>query len=782
MTKKRAEILSYEHDDFNILISTENLDSPRSKLKRTYEARAYELPSHEDMLVMVGDQPIQHKANFTGPPHVQPFFFENRQYWFEIEFKQNVDSDSFAVNHKHSLLDQSFSPHPTRQALNAAVNFGNDIGQCHFQILYSIHGTIKVVPVTFTIFATKMVQGRDLSIMNQAIDRVYPLWRYAISGKTTHEQGKSTRQPEKFELFWLAQFENLVDEFNQGVARVLNAPHNRLQSFTIHQKLDRVNKRLGAKQEQRAKELIATKRISRIAIKKQRLNLNTPENRFIKMVLVNTKTNLSKLISTISEDKEPKVSASFLCILEAWRVQVGKYAKHQLWQEVGNFKDQNNESKVLQEAAGYSKVYKVWQQLKYYLNGSSAESRLSMKSVAEIYEIWCFLEVKSILESLGFEPIKKTLSNLKKVQFEKTFPKDEMAAAFVYFHKSDQMKIELAHEPSFTPRGTVNRTWLSNHRPDIVLRVTLRSGESFFILFDAKYRIDTTQFEGKDAVPEDAINQMHRYRDAIIHQQRFEHETPLKSRPVLGAFALYPGFFPKQKIESSPYSDAITQIGIGAFPLLPSDNKQDTHHYWLKEYLAQKLGKKLEALEYNKSSSNDYHFIEDAARMAPYGVSVARHLGLTFIAPLNELKRDEEYLEKAKAGKLKGYHTQLIATNRQNIHRNIVREIRFIVLTVRDNDKERVQLGQYLYSVANVKLLPRCEIKREITGKDNGTNEKYWVFEFNGAPVRLEKPIEKPYEQSFNFKLMKAERLNDVAHWDDIKGELALYEDLSTTW
>lgn len=63
-------------------------------------------------------------------------------------------------------------------------------------------------------------------------------------------------------------------------------------------------------------------------------------------------------------------------------------------------------------------------------------------------------------------------------------------------------------------RGSDNRTWLANHRPDIVLRVTLENGEAFFILFDAKYRIDTTQFGGKDAVPEDAINQMHRYRDA----------------------------------------------------------------------------------------------------------------------------------------------------------------------------------------------------------------------------------------------------------------------------
>jgi hypothetical protein len=779
---KNTELLSYEHRDFDIHVSTDSLDSSRSKLKRTYLSRSVELPKHEEIVVLVGSQPMLPTLNIVGPPYIQPFFFENHQYWFEIEFNDQVDKDSISINHKYALLDESFSAHPKRKSLSAVINFGNDVGLCRFEIQYSINGVQHSVPVTFNVFATKMVQALDLSIMNQEIDRVYPLWRYAISGKTTHFQGKSSRQPEKFELFWLAQFERLVAEFNQGVKRILNAPHNRLQSYVFQQKLERVNKRLGSKQEQKAKELVASKRSSRLAIKKQRLNLDTPENRFIKMVLVKIKANLFQILLAIRTEKDSKVSSSFLKDLDAWRDQVGRYAKHPLWKEVGDFKGQYTESKVLQESGGYSKVYKVWQQLKYYLNGSLGDSRLSMKSVADIYEIWCFLEVKSIIESLGFIQQTKTLSHLKQVQFEKQFPKDEMAAAFVYQHESDRMQIELAHEPSFTPRGSANRTWLANHRPDIVLRVTLESGEAFFILFDAKYRIDTKQFMGKDAVPEDAINQMHRYRDAIIHQQVFDYESPLKSRPVLGAFALYPGFFPDQKSEQNPYAEAIKEIGIGAFSLLPSEDNQDSHNYWIKEYLARKLGKTLGTLKYKKSSSHDYHFVEDSARIAPYGVNVYRHYGLTFVAPVNELDRDREYLNKAKAGSLKGYHTKLIATNRQNVHRNIVREIRYLVLTVRDSDQDTEQLGKYLYSIASVKLLPRRDIDKEITGKDSDAIEKYWVFEFSGAPVLLRNVIKKPYEEHFNFKLMKAERLPEISHWDEIQGNLELYENLSHIW
>ncbi|MCV2402102.1 restriction endonuclease-like protein [Marinomonas sp. C2222] len=780
---KNTEVLSGEHDDFDIHVSTSNLASLRETLRKTYSSRSIDLPKYEEMIAWVGSQLMLPSLDIIGPPHIQPFFFENRQYWFEIEFKDNVDKGSFSVNHKYALLDQSFSPHPRRNALHAAINFGNDVGLCRFEIQYSINGIQQFVPVSFTVFATKMVQALDLSIMNQKIDSIYPLWRYAISGKTTHFQGKSTRQSEKFELFWLAQFERLVAEFNQGIKRVLNAPHNRLQTYTYQQKLERVNKRLGVKQEQKAKELIASKRPSRLVTEKQRLNLDTPENRFIKMVLTKTKANLSKMLVAIRAEKDSKASDSFFETLEVWCNQIGKYAKHQLWQEVGEFKGQNTESKVLQEAAGYSKVYKVWQQLKYYLNGKNGESQLSIKSVADIYEIWCFLEVKSIIESLGFIQQNQSLGNLKQVQFEKQLPEDEMAAAFVYQHESDQMKIELAHEPRFNPNGHINRTYLIKQRPDIVLRATLKSGESFLILFDAKYRIDTTQFGGKDAVPEDAINQMHRYRDAIIHQQRFEYEVPLKSRPVLGAFALYPGFFSDQKSERNPYCEAINEIGIGAFALLPSEGDQGFHNHWLKEYLIQKLGKTKQALEYSKAPSHDYHFVEDAARIAPYGVNVSRHYGLTFIAPVNELDRDQEYLDKAKTGNLKGYHTKLIATNRQNIHRNIVREIRYVVVTVRDSTSNYEQLGKYLYPVSKVKLLPRQEVHRDITGKESDSNELYWVFEFSGRPTLLDSVIKKPYiEEHFSFKLIKAEHLPEIAHWNGIQSDLALYEGFSTTW
>lgn len=47
-------------------------------------------------------------------------------------------------------------------------------------------------------------------------------------------------------------------------------------------------------------------------------------------------------------------------------------------------------------------------------------------------------------------------------------------------------------------------------------------------LFDAKYRIDG-KVNGVDTPPEDAINQMHRYRDAIYYKDHTSAELKKKS-------------------------------------------------------------------------------------------------------------------------------------------------------------------------------------------------------------------------------------------------------------
>ena len=117
-------------------------------------------------------------------------------------------------------------------------------------------------------------------------------------------------------------------------------------------------------------------------------------------------------------------------------------------------------------------------------------------------------------------------------------------------------------------------------RPDIVL-VIERGKDVFTYLFDAKYRID--ERGGKDASPAEPINDMHRYRDAILYRsQEGDHKL---SRQIVGAYVLYPG---RPLPQSYNYAELIKNENIGAIPLLPGEDGGSA----LKSFIGEILSKK----------------------------------------------------------------------------------------------------------------------------------------------------------------------------------------------
>lgn len=93
-------------------------------------------------------------------------------------------------------------------------------------------------------------------------------------------------------------------------------------------------------------------------------------------------------------------------------------------------------------------------------------------------------------------------------------------------------------------------------------------------LFDAKYRLHSDEKEGApDTPPPDALNQMHRYRDAIYYMDR-KADGARPEKEVVGGYILFPGEGGPEQVKQQPYYQAIEQVNIGAFPLRPGDEAQ----------------------------------------------------------------------------------------------------------------------------------------------------------------------------------------------------------------
>jgi len=761
-----------------------------------------------------------------------PLFFENTQYQFEWVFFSEVTNAR--LTHRSQSVNEAFRFAPEVKTargvvparLTGTINTSNDVGWLRLPLTFEHNDKTQTQYIAFEVLPTKMALHQDLPAMYQAIDKVYPLWRFSLVEKTEQDAATS-QQRGHFPLMWLANFAALRERFEQGLKVICAAPHSRLQPTVANIKAAKLKGRLPHKLAEQVKQDFANGQFDkRYAVEKKQLSVDTPENRFIKMAVSKSKRQLAefeqKLRKSNQAPERQRLSDSFLNELHSWQQPLQKVLGQSFLKEVGAYTGLNRESLVLQQKTGYSAVYRIWQELKSYLDVFGNQSSISMKSVAEIYEVWCFLCLKQILEQdLGFELVENSATKLAQNDFFEYQLKDGFAGAF-RFKRSDGVTARLAHEPKFTKKGQSIRSYLVNQEPDIVLEVTLpksadltqadSSEEKQFIwLFDAKYRIKTEQnrfddsnedIESTDYVPDDAINQMHRYRDALIRlSEPHDSKSPSsgnagqpakKSRPVFGAFALYPGFF-DQATTPNPYAAAIEEVGIGAFALLPSQNRPSQNelsqtdptqtkssysgHQWLLEFLQAQIGtapnaqtgQNNEAM-YPVAGMAERLYVQEAARIPYYGMRQVLYPDLTMTVALGGQRgRDNGYFEQFEQGTALWYHLPQ-STFLQKFKLHIAEEIRYLALASTSDTQSSTKHIDKLWPVKRVTVLPRYVITEDQAGKKSGSADLYYLFEL-GKPLSLQTPVtnvpHRPMKNS--MKLTTLTRLESVTKFTEVE-------------
>ena len=748
-------------------------------LKKTYDARDVPLPSssvHFNPALKIEKNEAENEAALLSVPDLllpQPLFFENKLYEFDFQFSDKQSTEP-VIEHRLVAVVESF--HYKNGSLRGSVNFGNDVGWFRLGVRYYAAGIEVLQYLSFEVLPTKMTMAEDLAIIYKTVDDAYPLWLFSLAQKTDQELAKSRKPHERFPLLWLAHFGRLRTALEAGVRRICHTPHTRLLPYEHRVRAERLRGRLSAKLEERVtSDLNRGEFQHRYHITSQRLSVDTPENRFVKMVLIKSILEITRFKERVErEDRSPeqgRISASFLNELSEWKKPFEQLLNRPFFADVGSFEGMSAGSLVLQQRAGYAAVYRIWQELKLYLDLFGRHAAISMKSVSELYEVWCLLEVRRILiDELGFEEKSSSKAALKNKGLEKSLH-EGFNAAF-HFSRADGIEIRLAHEPIFSrtsdPAFGKIYSWTTVQKPDIWLEATFANDEKIQWIFDAKYRIEEDK-NGIDCAPDDAINQMHRYRDALIHIHKADDGGHEKSRPVLGAFVLYPGWF-DEDASVNPYAEAIEAVGIGGFPLLPGQKNR-----WLRDFLVNRFG----SLKYENYESTppayfiphpDQFFAEDSARIAQSGTSLSRYTDLTLTAPLGP-DRSEVYLEQYRDGSARWYHIPLSTTNKVSVERNVMREVRYCAIAHGDADG---RIMTHLYQVKSVKLKNRGELEFEQTGRhESEKNTKYWLFEF-GYAQPLPQALVFPVFPHFKFRLTSAADVLTVMNWDDLPARYAL--------
>ncbi len=496
-----------------------------------------------------------------GKKRIKPCFFETR-YFVRCDFETSVQ-DAF-INHRMASVTDAFNF--DGHTLVGTLDFVNSPGKFHFEIVWNRGGVRESAAFEWMVISEKLDVQRDYKEIVNTIENKTPGLVRAFLAKTKGEAG-TIHSENNNDAIWADLFGEIADRYQRACEWVSNRPHLKYVSEEEFRKAGQikrwtpglVNRYATMSKGERNVALFRTEHISP--------QTDTVENRFVKFTLKCIAERIEQF-ANICEGHET-VSKIFVKNLRERGKWLVKIARKPFFSGVGRFTGIPQESMVLQRKQGYAEIYGAWLVLQKTIDATQNGLSVGHRPISALYEFWCFLRMADLLKEFFGKPDPKIeRANEYEDLFEepdedKITPKPLSLMSYSYPEK-DGTKVKLLYQQNYGQEGKDGNLALYNsQRPDIVL-VIERGKETFTYLFDAKYRIDTK--EGVDASPPEPINDMHRYRDAILYRSQ-EGDQKL-SRQIIGAYVLYPG---RPLPNSYDYADLIRNENIGAIPLLPGE-------------------------------------------------------------------------------------------------------------------------------------------------------------------------------------------------------------------
>lgn len=563
------QILKVDHKDFTLVIDCNNLESTFNKAskKQSQILSATSYSINEGEISIYNFESRQLEKLFDSKTY--PLVFENKDYFIGITFKDKTTIKSPFIYSKLKEVEEKFFYREDLGFLAGTINFGNDLGKSNLILRFQKDNTFYEINLEFEVFPTKLNYRSDYEKIIFDIEKEYP---YLVLDflKKTYSSFKSGNTPNT-DLIWWQVFGGLYTDFLQSSKFILNKPHSRIIKQTKYVKADRIQKWTSALEEEYTQFKSFPNKNYRSEYKT--LSTNTSENRFFKHAVVQTLRRYKNVKSFIECRFSNSITENFKSELSNIEKQLEIISVNPFFRTIDHFQGIKQESLVLQKATGYSTIYKSWIMLNSGLKFLDGIQKIELKNIADLYQIWCFLEIKNVLQNLlGKEnPDDIDLAEIQIDDF--VFKIERGVKSKVSFFKKNGEIIDLFHDFSYDTSEIQNiKSFTVNQRPDIVLRITkndLKENYVLTYLYDAKYRLASDDKEGSPDLPtEDSINQMHRYRDAIYYVNK-EKSKPEKE--VIGAYILFPGTGEIETIKKLDYYKSIESVNIGAFPLRPND-------------------------------------------------------------------------------------------------------------------------------------------------------------------------------------------------------------------
>jgi hypothetical protein len=296
---------------------------------------------------------------------------------------------------------------------------------------------------------------------------------------------------------------------------------------------------------------------------------------------IRQKTNRIKrqvISQYLAFEERPERANKIITELDSIEKLIVRLSKLEPFENINGLPPTGFASIQLLSAPGYRDAYQACSILALGLRIEGGPLRLSVKDLNLLYEYWCYIALLRIVSDILGKPIQSSeLLTIQQRGLQILLQKGRQCN--VKFDTETKRSITLTYNPKFS-----GENYLVPQQPDILMTMEDPGWPKLQLLFDAKYRIDTTQHYkdqyGTSGPPEDALNVLHRYRDAILEKDGIRSESKKSKRSVVQAAVLFPSHDSQQnQFSQSRLWKSLDKLGVGAVPLLPGETK------YLEEWL-----------------------------------------------------------------------------------------------------------------------------------------------------------------------------------------------------
>lgn len=518
-------------------------------------------------------------VEWSAAANAGPILFEDTTYHLWID----GINDAPTVQQRDPLFVRDIAHHAARRIASGTFNLGRQVGKLAFTVSFGS----RLLRIELEVAPTKIDYATDYQDLITDVSAAARGLALAYL-RATHEAASRTNQRGS-EIEWLTLLRQEISDLQQAIARINERPHRHLlrevrptPNFKIR-RLDAVARRAII----RGKGMGPTDELEGIGSVRRVLDsvnavstLDTPEHRWLQLQVRQVQQRLRGLAAALADEatrsSRPVGERRLREREEIVQLvaNVTALLDTECLRQAQQLPQPSPPSLAMLSAPGYRDAYRILTGLHTGLGIGGGALELQTKDVHDLYELWSYLEVVRLVVAFSGASVDYT-----------DLIRHYSGGLRVGLQAGIQSHVPLSGDTrSFTIY--YNRTYVGqtgDQKPDVVIRVEEPECPDLIIVLDAKYRVDATpEFRaryGAPGPPMDAINALHRYRDAIVTGGADQY------RPVVRCAAL----FPLTKEETIAYEQSshlylsLDALGIGAIPFLPGNTDLAAH--WLKALL-----------------------------------------------------------------------------------------------------------------------------------------------------------------------------------------------------